>query len=148
MIHRCFLILLLAGLLAIAVVCPTGEASAGTFLPDDLFGVDEDIAPSAPDPIHIRDISMPGAQMDFQASGKTAEGNGALPDWRLGRFRLFWSRSDTTISSIRDPGQVADRDGIFLRLKVLPDDLLHNPSRAAETVGRIFEPQLNLGLEF
>jgi hypothetical protein len=146
MIHRCFLILLLAGLLAFAVVL--GEASAGTFLPDDLFPIDEEIVPSAPDPVHIRDSSMLGVQMDLQASSKTAEGNGAWSDWRLGRFRLFWSRSGTTISSIRDPGQVADRDGIFSRLKVLPDDLLHHPSRAAETVGRIFEPQLNLGLEF
>ncbi len=143
MIHRSFLILLLA----FALAGSAGEASAGTFLPDDLFLVNQEVVPPAPDPMDRKGAFTPDARMDVQPSGQTAEENGAWPDWRLGRFRLFWSRTGTG-TSVRDPGRAEDRDGIFSRLKVLPDDLLHNPSRAAETVGRIFEPQLNLGWEF
>ncbi len=142
-----FRTLFLAGLLALAIAVSCEVASAGTFLSGDLLRIDENLDLSAPSPLDRKDVFLPDARMDSPPSEKSAVEDRPWTDWRLGPFRLFWSRSDAMPAN-RDPGKALDRDGIFSRLKVLPGDLLHNPSRAAETVGRIFEPQLNLGLEF
>ena len=67
---------------------------------------------------------------------------------RLGHFLLFLSR-DHSLDTKRDRVRPEDeQNGTLNAFKSLPGALQADPSRAMESVGKVFEPQLNLGIEF
>jgi len=75
-------------------------------------------------------------------------GGGNLSRIRLGHFLLFLSR-DHSLDPKRDRVRSEDgRNGALNAFKSLPGVLQADPSRAMDSIGKIFEPQLNLGIEF
>jgi len=73
----------------------------------------------------------------------------AQPDLRIGAFRLFLSRSGGEGSNREWFPSGYERGGALDMLKALPGAFRTDPSRAlVDSVGKLFEPQLNLGIEF
>jgi len=71
------------------------------------------------------------------------------PETRFGIFRLFLSRHREFSGADRDIQRpYGAGPGTFDSLRNLPEDLRNRPGRAFERMGEIFQPQLNLEIEF
>lgn len=80
---------------------------------------------------------------DLSAAG----GYQTRSDLRVGYFRLFLSRSPAGNGNFRELERSGESRTLNL-MKSLPGALRTDPSRAVDSFGAIFQPQLNLGIEF
>ena len=70
-------------------------------------------------------------------------------DVRFRYFHLFVSRTVSGDGTGRDVVRSEDeRNSLLTTLQSLPGVLRSDPARAIDSVGRIFAPQVNLGIEF
>ncbi|MBU2252434.1 MAG: hypothetical protein KKI04_03175 [Proteobacteria bacterium] len=139
--------------LAILLLGIGREAMAVDLFPGDRFQVKRELAPN----FHVegdrRNGLLRGESLREQlreggvVRGEPA-GGGNLSRIRLGHFLLFLSR-DHSLDPKRDRVRPKDeRNGALNAFKSLPGALQADPSRAMDSIGKIFEPQLNLGIEF
>jgi len=118
------------------------------------FGIDKTLLPDFSIQLRQRDSLQEGAGLgpfeDHRIGlEKTPAAEGfSAPEARLGRLRLYLSRFPFSDVDRDVERPMRDRTGAFDRFKSLPDDLRTNPGRAFQSMGEIFQPQLNLGIEF
>lgn len=84
---------------------------------------------------------------DALDSLSAADGYQSRSDLRVGYFRLFLSRSPAGNGKFKELERHGDRLTLDM-MKSLPGALRTDPSRAVDSFGAIFQPQLNLGIEF
>lgn len=124
---------------------------AGFFLNWRPFIVREDLAP-------VKKMRLPAYTFEHFATDSKDRSNalkvvaeGRERKWsefQFGSFRLRISRyQDLRLKS--DYGRSSNADGIWETMKSLPAQMGDSPYRETlETMGKIFTPQLDLGIEF
>jgi hypothetical protein len=144
----------LFGILLLLQMAGTGAAWGQTPFDWKPFGLDTDLLPDLSIQLRQRDPLLEGAGMQrFEDRGiglerPPAEEGLSAPEARFGHLRLFLSRYPFSGVERDIEGPMRDRTGAFDRLKTVPGDLRANPGRAFQSMGEIFQPQLNLGIEF
>jgi len=125
--------------------------AAGFFLNWRPFIVREDLAP-------VKKMRLPAYTFEHYATDNKDRSNAIKvaaeererrwSEFQFGSFRLRVSRyQDLRLKS--DSGRSNNTDGIWKTMKSLPAQLGDSPYRETlETMGKIFAPQLDLGIEF
>jgi hypothetical protein len=125
--------------------------AAGFFLNWRPFIVREDLAP-------VKKMRAPAYTFEHYATDNKDRSNAIKvaaeererrwSEFQFGSFRLRVSRyQDLRLKS--DSGRSNNTDGIWKTMKSLPAQLGDSPYRETlETMGKIFAPQLDLGIEF
>ncbi|MCX5820232.1 MAG: hypothetical protein NT047_10035 [Deltaproteobacteria bacterium] len=95
-------------------------------------------------------LSPEPAQYKEAADMKSGDGRGErLYNVRLGYFHLFLTRYASGEGKGREIFRLPEGRNTFLgTVQSLPGTLRSDPARAMESVGTIFEPQVNLQIEF
>lgn len=134
----------------------TRETRAEGVFDRERFRIREGLIPDFPDEGAIR-ISLPReglspepAQHKKAAYMKSGDGREeSLYNVRLGYFRLSLTRYASGEGKGREIFRLPERRNTFLgTVQSLPGTLRSDPARAMESVGTIFEPQVNLQIGF
>lgn len=141
-------------LVALQMTGSAGSAWGQTPFNWEPFGIDKALLPDLAAELRQRDPLPEGAGVGrYGGSGfgieKTRVDEDRLaPETRFGYFRLFLSRYQVSGADRDIQRPNGSRTGTLDLLKALPGNLRSNPGRAFASMGEIFQPQLNLGIEF
>lgn len=148
---------LLPLILILTLVADTGhEASAADgFFDQERFRVSEALSPDFRDmdakkAVPFRDEFLTDGRKPTEAANLEAdEDRRGWYGLRLGYFHLFFSRTVSGYGMGQDAVRSEDkRNSLLTAVQSLPSVLRSDPAGAIESVGRIFAPQVNLGIEF
>jgi hypothetical protein len=141
-------------LLVLQMTGSAGSAWGQTPFDWELFGIDKALLPDLAAELRQRDPLLEGAGIrrfggnGFGIEKAPVDEDRLAPETRFGYFHLFLSRYQVSGADRDIQRPNGSRTGTVDRLKTLPGDLRSNPGRAFESMGEIFQPQLNLGIEF
>jgi hypothetical protein len=131
-----------------------GEIRAGSLFGWDPFRVKGELAPGDAVWKNVEPLPLERGARNGQTGGKeAAPGTARVADRsryavRIGYWQLYLSRFPSADHQKGLAPPAADRGGVLDALRSLPVEMQADPTRAAQSIGRIFEPQLNLGIEF
>lgn len=147
-------------LLLLVSVLLLASGAAGEAFPQSIghwvpFRVDEGLAPGRPaertfdtlvaalsDRVGERETAL---QEIGQVSPRPIDRMG--PSLRFGYWQLYLTRIRSVDTKL-GPEATGVRGSFLDTLRALPGEIRNDPTQAAESLGRIFQPQLNLGIEF